>query len=684
MAELRPYPFAALVRRMFRELETRGSIFDLPARKFVLRSPTQDYSVRFHGREASTPLGPAAGPQSQMAQNLLLSWLAGGRIAELKTVQINDTLEIPRPCIDMQTVSYNVEWSQELKLEESLEEYVKGSMLCEILAASGELALGAGFARTLFDMSVGYDLAGIRSERVLAFIHSMMDATEVVDRLRRQIPPEYARYRDLDFTTNLSSSLTLSTFHGCPPGEIEQIVDFLLKQVGMHCVIKLNPMLLGAGETRRLLNEVMGYVEVEVPDTAFERDTSWDQAMGFVDRLGETAEGVGLGLGVKFTNTLIVKNHRDFFGKSEAEMYLSGPPLHVLAMNLVDRFRAAHGDRFGISFSAGIDRTNFCDAVAVGLVPITVCSDWLEPGGYGRGQAYFAELDRRMDDVGASDIESFIIRAYGNGEAALAKVDLDEATSAACRTALTGGGDLAAAAGGAFGAWLSACKVLNTKDYVAKATTDPRYGRAKNMKLPKKIGSQLVLFDCITCDKCIPVCPNDANFSFVLPRGTVPIEKVAFDGKLWFAEPAGVLTIERKHQIANFADFCNECGNCDTFCPEDGGPYLIKPRFFGRLSDWRSMRHLDGFHLAQVQDHVIVHGRFDGNGFVVDIANEEVRYTGEGFAVQFDVDDLMGTIHGTADVVVDLTYFHIMNLVRESLLAEGATNYVAMAQDPSR
>ena len=34
MAELRPYPFSALVRRMFRELDERNSIFDLPATKF--------------------------------------------------------------------------------------------------------------------------------------------------------------------------------------------------------------------------------------------------------------------------------------------------------------------------------------------------------------------------------------------------------------------------------------------------------------------------------------------------------------------------------------------------------------------------------------------------------------------------------------------------------------------------
>src|SRR3954471_1459825 len=161
---------------MFREVDRHNSIFDLPRKKFVTGLAGKDLSVRFHGARASTPLGPAAGPQSQMAQNLVLSFLGGARIFELKTVQTIDDLKIPRPCIDMQTVGYNVEWSQELKLEQSLEEYVKGSMLIELLVASGRLPIAPEFARTVFDMSVGYDLAGIRGERVRAFLDGMKDA----------------------------------------------------------------------------------------------------------------------------------------------------------------------------------------------------------------------------------------------------------------------------------------------------------------------------------------------------------------------------------------------------------------------------------------------------------------------------------------------------------------------------
>ena len=137
-APLTPFPLSALLDRIAREWSSRNRIFDMPTARFFDVSNGPDLSVDFMGRAAATPIGPAAGPHSQLAQNIVLSWLGGARIFELKTVQILDELDIPRPCIDMNNVGYNVEWSQELRLEQSLEEYVKGSMLIEILVASGE------------------------------------------------------------------------------------------------------------------------------------------------------------------------------------------------------------------------------------------------------------------------------------------------------------------------------------------------------------------------------------------------------------------------------------------------------------------------------------------------------------------------------------------------------------------
>jgi putative selenate reductase len=438
-------------------------------------------------------------------------------------------------------------------------------MLIRILQASGRLKLAPGFDRTVFDMSVGYDLAGVKSEPVQGFIRGMMDAGTVVERLRKQLPAALGPLRDLDFPTRLSDTLTLSTFHGCPPTEIERMAEHLMRENGLSCVVKLNPTLLGATELRGLLHDTLGYTELHVPDAAFEKDTPWSQAADFMDRLVGTGRSLGLGVGVKFSNTLLVDNHRSFFPATEKAMYLSGPPLHVLAMHLVQRWRRVFGDRTTVSFSAGIERTNYPDAVALGLVPVTVCTDLLKPGGYGRGFLYFHELTRRMAAVGAGTIDEFIVRAYG-----------DDGPQE-----------------------LSLAKLRNTDLYVASLAQDARYQAGSHRELPRKSGRALKLFDCETCDRCIPVCPNAANFSV----------RVA-------ATPQ--LPVIESRQIVNFADFCNDCGNCDVFCPEDGGPSRVKPRVYIDRARWLHDAPRDGM----LVEPGLTSGRFEGQ--VVELAAGQV------------------------------------------------------------
>jgi putative selenate reductase len=674
MARLTPIPLGVLVTRLSGELERRGSAFDLPAARFHRGVPGRDLSVSIHDRRAATPFGPAAGPHTQLAQNIALSWLAGGRVLELKTVQVRDDLVIPRPCIDMETVGFNVEWSQELTLAESLEEYVKGAMLVEVMKAEG-LAPGAG--DTVLDMSLGYDLAGIRSASVRSFIDGMLDARATVDRLRAGLP---ARLRDLPFPARISDTVTLSTFHGCPPDEIERIVEFLLRELGLHVVVKLNPTLLGRAEVEELLHERLGHPELVVPEGAFERDASWEQVSGFVERLGALARAEGRGFGVKFSNTLLVRNHRAFFPPSEKEMYLSGPPLHALAMALVRRFRARFGDRFPISFSAGVDARNFADAVSLGLKPVTVCTDLLKTGGYARASRYFEDLAARMQAVGARDLDEFALRAHGEAGRALETLGLPEERADACRAALAAGGDLRRAAGDAFEAWVSAARVANTEAHVERVLDDPRYAAGHAAPAPKKVGSKLALFDCLTCNKCIPVCPNDANFSLPIAPVELPVDRLIAKENGFLAESAGVLRLQRKHQIATFADACNECGHCDVFCPEDGGPYAVKPRFFGSVAAFAAAPALDGFALEAIADGLRVHARISGRAVTVDRGGgATVRYRGDGFDLRLDLRDPAGTAEGIATGPVELAPLRIALLLADAVVAAGATTYVGAA-----
>jgi putative selenate reductase len=673
VAELVPLPFGVLATRLLHELERGGAVLDLSSRSFVKADPARDWSVEVHGRRASTPFGPAAGPHTQLAQNVALSWLAGGRFLELKTVQIQDRLAIPRPCIDMQTVGFNVEWSQELTLEQSREEYVKAAMLVALLQASG---VAGGLDHAVLDMSVGYDLAGIRSPRVQAFLAGMGDAAAAVDRLRKEIPARWAHLRDLPFPTRISDTLTLSTFHGCPPDEVERIAEHLLES-GLQVVVKLNPTLLGARDLRALLHERLGYRELHVPDRTFEHDATWDEVVAAVERLSRRAAALGRGFGVKLTNTLVVENHRSFFPTSEKLMYLSGPPLHVLAVELVRRFRRTFGDRIPLSFSGGAEAANFPDLAALGLRPITACTDLLRSGGYGRSRRYFAELSRRMAEVGAPDLDSFALRAYGHALEVLPSLGLDSAQEAACRAAVLEGRDLRAAAGPRFGAWVAAVLPVNAETYADRALLDPRYREERNRTPPRKVGSRLALFDCLTCDKCIPICPNDANFSLELPPGEIPLERLLpAAGGGFTLERTGTLTLSRERQIANFADACNECGHCDVLCPEDGGPYQVKPRFFGSPRAWEGFPGHDGFALEPTPLGVRIHGRFKGKAFLVEPAGDRVRYRGEGFAVELDPQDPAGA-RGEAAGPVDLAYLRIMERLRDAVAGPGKTNWVS-------
>ena len=680
MVDLVPIPFGVLITRLFRELEHKRSAFDLPAQRFVHGDSRHDLSVLCHGQRASTPLGPAAGPHTQMAQNIVLSWLAGGCIIELKTVQIKDDLKISRPCIDVQTVGFNVEWSQELTLDQSREEYVKAAMLIEMLKASGVVR---DLGDTVFDMSVGYDLAGIRSDRMQAFMAGLLDATPIIDKLRAHIPEPWKHLRDLSYAPRISNALTLSTFHGCPPEEIERIAAFLLDEMGLDVVIKLNPTLLGAKKLREILNDQLGYSELAVPDTAFAQDASWEQVVDFVARLEGRARELGRGFGVKFSNTLVVRNHKTIFPASEQQMYLSGPPLHPLAIALVRRFRSTFADRIPISFSAGIDDENFADAVGLGLQPVTVCTDFLKSGGYRRGFRYITALLDRMKKAAARDIDTFVITAHGQAEAALAALNLPPERAAACRSALATKADLRTAAKGDFSAWVSAARLLNTEIYAERVVRDTRYSATANSTPPKKIGSHLALFDCYTCDKCIPVCPNDANFSFVIPKGELRAERLSLGPRGGTIATEKAIAITKPRQFGTFADACNECGNCDIQCPEDGGPHLVKPLFFGSVEAWTNAPHRDGFAVERLAHGIRMHGRFGGRVVRMETGNGCVRYAGEGFDLRLDLSDPAATADGTADGPVDLMPLRIMDQLLRAVTSAGPVNFVSAAIEHS-
>jgi putative selenate reductase len=285
-------------------------------------------------------------------------------------------------------------------------------------------------------------------------------------------------------------------------------------------------------------------------------------------------------------------------------------------MNLMAEYRRARPE-VPISFSAGVDNQNFPDCVALGFTPITTCTDLLRPGGYARLPRYLENLEERMRGLGVRSLGDYVVKACGQGEAAIRGVVRDERLQGALVAALAAErvdlrGVLESAGRAAlYDALVLEAARLNTPGVVAKVTDDPRYRAERNRAVPRKIGSQLALFDCINCDKCLPVCPNDANFVYETAPLRMEYRNFRVQAGQVVEIEGGVFEVGKAHQIANFQDFCNDCGNCDTFCPEDGGPYVEKPRFFGSLSAWQQLRR-DGFFVRRQDGVDAIWGRLCG------------------------------------------------------------------------
>lgn len=546
---LTPMSLATLLGRIEHEWATRKKIFDLPNARIWKPDDTVDLSFDFLGRPCASPIGPAAGPHSQMAQNIVLAWLGGGRLFELKTVQVIDDLDIARPCIDMETIGYNIEWSQELTVPKSLDEYTKAWVALAVLREWEPLADFIGDPGPhVFDMSVGYDLAGIQTEKVSSFIDGMRDATAGIEALRSELVGDFAALRDIEINPVISDTLTLSTFHGCPPEEIESITKHLIDHHDLDVIVKLNPTLLGYETVAGIVNDELGYTDVAVKESAFAEDLQFERGVELIGELNEYAKERGRTFGIKLTNTLVVDNTRGFM--PDETMYLSGPPLHVLASCLLDQLATAlpgtlmipgHDGDVMVSFSAGITKDNLAEALAAGVHPATVCSDLLKPGGYGRMAPMLRGLTKEIAASGATDLAS-----YREGRQAEAVADGHVSTSAA------------------YAAWLH-------------ADGGEPYRLAANEKLPRSVDHELEMFGCVACNFCITVCPNDAFFSIK-----------SLDG------------MPDRQQYLLFTELCNECGNCMVFCPEDGDPAMIKPRLYTDPALYES-REGQGFLLVDGQ-----------------------------------------------------------------------------------
>ena len=403
-----PMSFEQLVDWVLQEKKKRGTVF---GQHHAYRADGTHNRTMF-GRTLETPIGPAAGPHTQMTQNIVAAYYAGSRFFELKTVQIMDGEElaacINRPCIKADDEGYNCEWSTELTVPQAMEEYIKAWFLLKVIAREFGLGDMNGFQ---FNVSVGYDLAGIQSPKVDTFLNSMKHAedTEIFKHCKAYLLEhadwfEHVTTEDIEqIPPEICNSVTLSTLHGCPPQEIERIAMYLLTEKGFHTFVKCNPTLLGYEFARKTMDE-MGYDYIQFGDFHFKDDLQYEDAVPMLTRLMNTAKERNLEFGVKITNTFPVDVKQNELPSEE--MYMSGKSLYPLSISLAAKLAKEFDGRLRISYSGGADYYNIERIVDAGIWPVTVATTLLKPGGYQRLTQMAKLLDKENAPFEKVDAES--------------------------------------------------------------------------------------------------------------------------------------------------------------------------------------------------------------------------------------------------------------------------------------
>ncbi|MCR5662125.1 MAG: putative selenate reductase subunit YgfK, partial [bacterium] len=414
-----PIPFAELMNWIITEREKYGTVFALNH----AYQASIDTPLTIFGEFLETPFGPAAGPNTQLAQNIIASYYAGARFFELKTVQTLDGEDLPvsKPCILAEDECYNVEWSTELRVGDAFNEYVKAWYALKLISQGWGLGDPDGF---IFNMSVGYDFAGIASEKIDSFIEGLKDARntpiwkeceawarenwkrinpymvhncqpehdccscdgcddddcEECEEVPEATPEEIDEFFE-SIPSNICRSITLSTLHGCPPQEIEKIASYLIDTKHLHTFVKCNPTLLGYEFARRTLDE-MGYDYIVFDDNHFLTDLQYKDAVPMFRRLLKLAADNNVTFGVKLTNTFPVDITRNELPGNE--MYMSGRSLYPLTTELARRLTTEFDGQLRISYSGGVDHFNIKNLFDAGIWPITMATTLLKPGGYQR------------------------------------------------------------------------------------------------------------------------------------------------------------------------------------------------------------------------------------------------------------------------------------------------------------
>jgi putative selenate reductase len=135
---------------------------------------------------------------------------------------------------------------------------------------------------------------------------------------------------------------------------------------------------------------------------------------------------------------------------------------------------------------------------------------------------------------------------------------------------------------------------------------------------------------CLDCDDlcslCVTVCPNRANVAYAVEPFTLQLPRlVVQDGRL-VASGTREFRVDQAVQTLNVGDFCNECGNCNTFCPAAGAPYRDKPKFWLDEEGFREAKG-DAYHMANLEGALSLQARLAGESHTLRVRDGKAVYS---------------------------------------------------------
>jgi putative selenate reductase len=146
---------------------------------------------------------------------------------------------------------------------------------------------------------------------------------------------------------------------------------------------------------------------------------------------------------------------------------------------------------------------------------------------------------------------------------------------------------------------------------------------------------------CLDCDDlcslCVTVCPNRANQAYPsAPLCLTLPTLVARGGRLEKGAPAA-FRVEQAVQIVKIGDFCNDCGNCDTFCPTSGAPYKVKPTFWIEEEGFLEAKG-DAYRLERRDGVLVLRARVGGKSHRLERRGGAAEYRSDQVTARFSAE----------------------------------------------